>query len=156
MPSIYRDVDFGPAHGGLATVGYQVRDNAGATVIARTTSGVFAVEGGVYGANFTVSAGFIGNVYWDITDGSEVYASEMIDLLHEPSDADILAATGDTGVSLAKTLEMFAAFVTGKVSAVSAGGITTYTYKKRDGATTSFTSLCSESDGTRATTGALS
>lgn len=42
MPSIYRDVDFGPAYSGLATVGYQVRDNLGATVIARTTTGVFA------------------------------------------------------------------------------------------------------------------
>lgn len=70
--------------------------------------------------------------------------------------AAVMAAVGDTGVSLAKSIEMFAAFVAGKVSVSSAAGISTYTYKRRDGTTTSFTSLCSETDGTRATTGALS
>jgi hypothetical protein len=64
--------------------------------------------------------------------------------------------TGDTGITLAKALEMLAAFMAGKVSKSSAGGVTTYTYKKRDGTTTSFTAACSETDGTRATTGSLS
>lgn len=70
--------------------------------------------------------------------------------------ADVLTGTGDTGVTLAKALEMLAAFMAGKVSVSSAGGVSTYTYKKRDGTTTSFTSLASETDGTRATTGSLS
>lgn len=75
----------------------------------------------------------------------------------DASAADaVMASTGDTSITLAKALEMLAAFMTGKVSVSSAAGISTYTYKKRDGTTTSFTSLCSETDGTRATTGALS
>ena len=70
--------------------------------------------------------------------------------------AAVMASTGDTGVTLTKALEMLAAFKAGKVSVSSAAGVSTYTYKKRDGTTTSFTALCSETDGTRATTGALS
>ena len=70
--------------------------------------------------------------------------------------AAVMAATGDTSISLTKVLEMVAAFVAGKISVSSSGGVSTYTYKKRDGTTTSFTSLCSETDGTRATTGNLS
>lgn len=70
---------------------------------------------------------------------------------------DALAAfTCDTGVTLAKAGEMIAALVGGKVSASSSAGVTTLTYKKRDGNTTSFTVVATESDGTRATTGALS
>ena len=74
--------------------------------------------------------------------------------------ADLVSAIGadegDTDISLNKLKEMLAAFMAGKVSASSAAGVTTYTYKKRNGTTTSFTSLCSEADGTRATTGSLS
>jgi len=70
--------------------------------------------------------------------------------------AAVMASSGDTSITLTKALEMLAAFIAGKVSVSSAGGVSTYTYKKRDGTTTSFTALCSEVDGTRATTGALS
>lgn len=68
----------------------------------------------------------------------------------------VLAATADTGVSVAKALEMLAALCAGKVSASSNGTVTTLTYKKRDGTTTSFTVAVTEADKTRATTGALS
>lgn len=64
------------------------------------------------------------------------------------------AMTGDS-ITPAKANEILAAFIAGKVSASSAGGITTYTYLRRDGVTTSFTSACSESDGTRASTGSI-
>lgn len=67
-----------------------------------------------------------------------------------------VTATGDTNITLEKALEMLAAFVAGKVSRSSAGGVTTLTYKKRDGSTTSFTAVCDEDDGDRATTGSLS
>mgnify|MGYP006899586749 CR=1 FL=1 len=76
--------------------------------------------------------------------------------LNNVSVTDILAGTGDTGVSLAKSIEILAALSAGKVSASSAAGVTTLTYKKRDGTTTSFTTVVTESDKTRATTGALS
>jgi hypothetical protein len=67
-----------------------------------------------------------------------------------------VTATGDTGITLAKALEMLAAFLAGKVSRSSDAGVTTLTYKKRDGSTTSFTAACDEDDGDRATTGSLS
>jgi hypothetical protein len=72
-----------------------------------------------------------------------------------------LSATGfDTveanGVVASKILEMVVAFLAGKVSRSSGEGVTTLTYKKRDGSTTSFTCVADEDDGDRATTGALS
>ncbi len=72
-----------------------------------------------------------------------------------PSSSNIIdAMTGDS-ITPAKAFEMLSAFMSGVVSASSASGITTYTYKRRDGATTSFTSVCSEENGTRATTGTI-
>lgn len=76
--------------------------------------------------------------------------------LENVSVADILAGEGDTGVSLAKAIEIVAALAAGEVTASSAAGVTTLTYKKRDGTTTSFTTVVTEADKTRATTGALS
>lgn len=73
----------------------------------------------------------------------------------ECNDA-LTAFTCDTGVTLAKMGEMVAALAAGKVSATSAAGVTTLSYKKRDGSTTSFTTVVTESNKTRATTGALS
>lgn len=70
--------------------------------------------------------------------------------------AAVMASEGDTGVSLSKVTEMLAALAAGKVTASSSSGVTTLTYKKRDGTTTSFTVVVTESDKTRATTGSLS
>lgn len=80
MPTVYRDVDFGKDYSGIATTGYKVLDNLGATVIARTTIGVFDLGKGKYGANFTLSTGFIGTVFWDTVSGGDVTALESIDL----------------------------------------------------------------------------
>ncbi len=68
---------------------------------------------------------------------------------------NILAGTCD-GVAVSKILEVLLAAMAGKVSVSSSGGVSTLTYKKRDGSTTSFTTVVTESDNTRATTGALS
>ena len=76
--------------------------------------------------------------------------------LNDISVADILAGVCDTGVTVAKAGEMLAALAAGIVTASSSGGVTTLTYKKRDGSTTSFTTVVTESDKTRATSGALS
>jgi hypothetical protein len=65
-------------------------------------------------------------------------------------------ATGDTGITLEKVLEMLAAFMAGKISRSTNAGVATFTFKKRDGSTTSFTAVCDEDDGDRATTGSLS
>jgi hypothetical protein len=70
--------------------------------------------------------------------------------------AELIGTEVDTGLTVEKALELVAALVAGKVSASSSLGVTTLTYKKRDGSTTSFTAVVTESDKTRATTGALS
>lgn len=62
----------------------------------------------------------------------------------------------DTNITFTKIVEMLAAFLAGKVSRSSDAGVTTLTYKKRDGSTTSFTCVADEDDGDRATTGDIS
>lgn len=76
---MYHDVDFGNAYAGLITVGYKVLDSAGGVEIARTTSGVFEIGHGKYGANVNLSATFAGTIYWDTVDGGSVNACEAID-----------------------------------------------------------------------------
>lgn len=93
------------------------------------------------------------NLPSDPADQSAVEAA--ISALNDISVADILAGTAD-GVALSKINEMLIAFLCNEVSVSSAGGVSTYSYKKRDGSTVSFTSLASETNGTRATTGSLS
>jgi hypothetical protein len=72
------------------------------------------------------------------------------------TEAAFASNFGDTGVTFPKMIEMVVAFVAGKVSRSSAAGVTTLTYKKRDGTTTSFTTVANEDDGDRDTTGSLS
>lgn len=67
--------------------------------------------------------------------------------------ASVVDNTGGDPLTVEKSLEMLAAFMAGQVTASSAAGVTTYTYRKRNGSTASFTALCSETNGTRATTG---
>jgi hypothetical protein len=106
------------------------------------------------------TAGTLAKALSDIlTDTNELQTDDvpgLIAALENVSVADILAGEGDTGVSLAKAIEIVVALAAGKVTASSAAGVTTLTYKKRDGTTTSFTTVVTESDKTRATTGALS
>ena len=87
---------------------------------------------------------------------TKIETVDATDALATAIAAALTAFTGDTGITLPKALEMLAAFVAGVVEASSALGVTTYTYKKRDGSTTSFTSVCNEADGLRANIGALS
>jgi hypothetical protein len=105
---------------------------------------------GALGANATEAGGtgdqltaITWNAAWDAQVESEV------------TDA-LTAFTGDTSITLAKALEMLAAFMAGKVTATTAGGVTTYTYRKRDNTTVSFTALCTEADGLRTAAGSLS
>lgn len=83
------------------------------------------------------------NAAWDAEVQSEV-------------DDALDAFVCDTGVGLAKLGEIVAALAAGQVTVSSVGGVSTMTYKKRDGTTTSFTTVVTEADKTRATTGALS
>lgn len=73
-------VNFGSASGGLATVGYQLKDSSGASVGSRITSGVYELgtSTGIYGANVSVPDGFSGSIQWDTGGGSPKYANEDI------------------------------------------------------------------------------
>jgi len=90
------------------------------------------------------------------SDGAVIWNDTARAVIQTEANDALTAFTGDTGITLAKALEMLAAFMAGEVTATTDGTVTTYTYKKRDGSTTSFTSACTEADGTRATTGSLS
>lgn len=78
MPDLHCIADFGNAYAGLATVGYTVRDSAGSVVTARTTSGVYEIGGGKYGAIVTFTASFEGSIYWDTASGSAFNAVDDI------------------------------------------------------------------------------
>lgn len=71
-------VNFGSAKGGLATVGYQLYNKAGATQGARQTSPVFEVgtSTGIYGANIGVPDNWDGVILWDTGEASPRYAVE--------------------------------------------------------------------------------
>ncbi len=86
----------------------------------------------------------------DAIGASELAADAVAEIV-----AGVGALTGD-GVALTKVMEMLVAFMSGKVAVSSAAGVSTYSWKKQDGTTQSFTALCSETNGTRATTGSLS
>ena len=79
-----------------------------------------------------------------------------VDKIADNAISSTKIVAGDTGITLQKAMEMLAAFIAGQVSRSVVGGVTTLTYKKRDGTTTSFTAPCNTDDGDRDTTGALS
>jgi hypothetical protein len=81
MPLLqFKSANLGKSRTGLATVGYRVLDETGATVTARTTGGVFELAGGsgIYGAYVSFPDDFRGSVFWDSgqAGGSNVYAAE--------------------------------------------------------------------------------
>ena len=129
--------------GGTTELVYQVENQ---TLTLNSAGHVMTLSGTCVANNVVVAVGakliFNGTTYGSFGEASAAAA--------------VMASVGDTGVSLAKATEMLAALAAGKVSASSAAGVTTLTYKKRDGTTTSFTVVVTESDKTRATTGALS
>lgn len=144
-----------------------VTGNVGGNVTGSVGSVVGAVGSvtGNVGGNVTGSVGSIAS--GGITSGS--FAADSITASAIAADAigaselaagaatEIATAIGalavDTGLTYTKVLEMMAAFMAGVVTKSSAAGVTTYSWKKRDGATASFTSACSETDGTRSNTG---
>jgi hypothetical protein len=99
-------------------------------------------------------------VVWELSlTAAEMTADEVVIVISDAAtkaidDGVIVIYTAD--VSLSKAAEMIAALAAGKMTASSTGGITTLTYKKRDGSATSFTVVVTEADNTRATTGSLS
>jgi hypothetical protein len=80
---VYLDCDFGALFSGLSTVGYELRDAAGQTVIARTTAGVIDLGGGAYGADVAIPVGFVGSIRWTPSVGADIQAVERVDLIAE-------------------------------------------------------------------------
>jgi hypothetical protein len=76
----YREASFTSIKGGLATVGYALKDFGGAVVAARTTAGVAEAEpgSGTYGAMVTLPDGFAGRLVWDTGEAAPLYASDVI------------------------------------------------------------------------------
>jgi len=67
---------FGSSQVGLATVGYEQVGLAGATLVARTTVGVYEVGGGVYGVDIVLSAG-CRSLLWDTGATTPIFATEI-------------------------------------------------------------------------------
>lgn len=73
--SVFKAVDFGPAKGGLSSIGYTLTGGS------RVTIGVAEVgtATGIYGATVTFADAFSGSILWDTGEGaSTVFAAEAI------------------------------------------------------------------------------
>jgi hypothetical protein len=75
-----KTTDFGASFGGLATVGYQLKNADGSNNGSRVTSGVAELVAGtgIYRATVTFPSAFRGYVVWDTGGGSPVYDAEPI------------------------------------------------------------------------------
>ena len=75
---MFLTVDFGPGNAGLGTVGYELRDNLGVVVAARTTAGVLDIGDGLYGVGVDLIPAAIA-VKWDTGGGSPIFAGEGLE-----------------------------------------------------------------------------
>lgn len=91
------DASFGSAQTGLVTVGYRQVDNAGATVVARTTVGVVEIGGGGYGVDVVLNANTV-TLEWDTGGGSPIFAHEDLEIRHDDTLAAI-AALNDVSIA---------------------------------------------------------
>lgn len=66
---------FGSAKTGLATVGYEQIAAGGSSLVARTTTNVYEVGGGVYGVEIVLTAG-CKSLLWDTGEGTPIFAAE--------------------------------------------------------------------------------
>lgn len=94
----YCIASFGSSKGGLITVGYALYDTDNNPVGTRTTTGIFDLGGGAYGAQVTFDDGFQGRIAWDTGESSPRYANEeindaRIDLTQNVDANDVSAKT---------------------------------------------------------------
>jgi hypothetical protein len=71
MPQKLFNVNFGKLRAdaiGAQGVGYQIFNDAGTVVTARTTAGVYQIAPGIYSALVEFPAGFSGQILWDTGD----------------------------------------------------------------------------------------
>lgn len=97
--SVTKVVNFGPAKGGLATVGYKVDGGT------RVTSGVaeLGTNTGVYAASVSLAEGRTGHILWDTGEGSPAYAGDEYSTLPVPLPlwAGSCSAGSQSGCTLA-------------------------------------------------------
>ena len=92
-------VDFGNADAGLTTVGYTLINSDGSTQQARTTDGVYELNGGCYGANISFPDNWKGIILWDTGESSPSYAAEEYD--NEGLITNVLGVVNDNKNSIA-------------------------------------------------------
>jgi len=68
---------FGSSKTGIATVGYEQVGAAGASLVARTTTGVYELGGGVYGVDIVLAAG-CRSILWDTGEAVPIFATEDV------------------------------------------------------------------------------
>lgn len=87
------DASFGSSKTGLVTVGYREVDNAGATVVARTTVGVVEIGGGGYGVDVVLNAATV-TLEWDTGEATPIFAHENLEIRADANALDILYQEG--------------------------------------------------------------
>lgn len=78
-------VAFGDEKVSLNTVGVRLLNTDGSEHTARTTAGVYEMNGGGYGKNITFPDNWKGILEWDTGEGSPLYAYEDYNYLTMPS-----------------------------------------------------------------------
>lgn len=120
MATLTRYVDFGAEYAGIPTVGYRVLADVGTVLVARSTSGVVNVAGGLYRATFDVVDDVPGVVYWDTVADGPVYASEPL----YPAAGASLSPGGldgievEDGVNMRQAMSLCLAALAGVLSGV--------------------------------------
>lgn len=96
--TIPKVVSFGKSKSNLSGVGFTLLNPNGSIYQARTTSGVYEINGGSYGAEITFPDNWIGIIQWDTGMPSPVYAVEEYILGGEiiNLDADVSLILEDT------------------------------------------------------------
>jgi hypothetical protein len=84
--AIPRSVAFGSSKTGLSTVGLTLLNPDGTEHTARTTIGVYEMDGGGYGKNISFPDNWKGIIKWDSGEGSPVYAYEDYNYLEMRGD----------------------------------------------------------------------
>lgn len=87
------DASFGSSKIGLVTVGYREVDNAGATVVARTTVGVVEIGGGGYGVDVVLNAATV-TLEWDTGEATPVFAHENLEIRIDAVNQAVLYQNG--------------------------------------------------------------
>jgi hypothetical protein len=117
---------------GLSTVGYTVLNPAGTVLAVRTSNGVAAMGGGVYGAAVPLPFSGAYAIRWDDAGTPTSYGADPVSPLVIETD----------GMELGQLAGLLRAYVGGKSSGFSISGATAGQYLGADGATSRISGAC--------------